>query len=110
MLLTKDINLHKYAVTYYDSREPKPRQPRQDTVILDCARICALHRLGRKESGYITELYKAAGYNVAAVKKTAYYTATVALPDLWPADEPGTPAGNGTAPGLAAFGVQEWEV
>lgn len=96
MTLTREINLHKFAVTYFDTREPKPRQPHNDTVILDGGRISALRRLGRKEAGYIVELYAANGYSVCQVKKTAYYTAVVPLPDLWPADEAGHPAG-GTA-------------
>lgn len=86
MNLTKEINLHGYAVEYIDLREPKPRTVRTETLVLDGGRISAAKRLGVSLGSYIDSLYNAHGYRVSGYKKIGAYTAAVDLAPLWHAE------------------------
>lgn len=77
MKLTKEINLTEYAVEYFDLRQPKPRQPLADRIVLDGGRISALRRLAKSDHGYIAKLYEAQGYGGVRVTKGRSYTVAV---------------------------------
>lgn len=83
MKFCKDVFLTAFAVSYVDTRQPKPRTVHTETVVLDGGRISALHRLGMKPAGYIAQQYEAAGYRVANVNRVDELTAHVDLSALY---------------------------
>lgn len=92
MKLAKEITLTAYTVEYFDLRQPKPRTPLVDSIVLDGGRISALRRLGKSDHGYIAKLYEAQGFGGVRVIKGRTYTVPVELSELWeknvPAEQP----------------------
>lgn len=83
MKLTKTIRLYAYAVSFVDTRQPKPRAEQSETVILDGGRVDALSRLGMRPAGYIAQQMQAAGYAVTNIRPAEQLDAQVDLADLW---------------------------
>ena len=83
MKLTKTIRLYAYAVSFVDTRQPKPRAEQTETVILDGGRVDALSRLGMRPAGYITQQMQAEGYAVTSIRPAEQLNAQVDLADLW---------------------------
>ena len=83
MKLTKTIRLYAYAVSFVDTRQPKPRTEQTETVILDGGRLSALSRLGMRPAGYITQQMQAEGYAVTSIRPAEQLDAQVDLADLW---------------------------
>lgn len=83
MNLIKTIRLYAYAVSFVDTRQPKPRTEQTETVILDGGRISALSRLGMRPAGYIAQQMQAEGYAVTNIRPAEQLDAQVDLADLW---------------------------
>ena len=83
MKLIKTIRLYAYAVSFVDTRHPKPRIEQTETVILDGGRVDALSRLGMRPAGYITQQLQAEGYAVTNIRPAEQLNAQVDLADLW---------------------------
>ena len=83
MKLTKTIRLYAYAVSFVDTRQPKPRAEQTETVILDGGRVDALSRLGMRPAGYIAQQMQAEGYAVTNIRPAEQLDAQVDLADLW---------------------------
>lgn len=83
MKLTKTIRLYAYAVSFVDTRQPKPRTERTETVILDGGRLSALSRLGMRPAGYIAQQFERNGYTVATIRRGETINANVDLAELW---------------------------
>ena len=71
MNCTKRLNITGYTVKYYDCREPKPRQIREEIYIMDSEAKAALALLGLDMTDFIRNRYERGGYcccNIERIK------------------------------------------
>lgn len=69
MTCTKRITLNGYKVTYYDRREPKPRNMLEEVYIITPEFKNALALLGLDMTDFIRSRYERGGYCCCSIEK-----------------------------------------
>ena len=83
MKCTKMLNLTAYEVTYFDLREPKPREPKTEIYIVDDDGKKAMELLGVELTSFVKTRYERGGYCCHSVKKIGSRSCCVDLVKAW---------------------------
>lgn len=93
MKVVKQVLLYAYTVEYVDQREPKPRVPHWENVVLDSELVRALDLLGVTVPDWIRQQYAKQGFTVttSSIHKAARRVASIDTAALWAMAEQQTP-------------------